>query len=147
MIWIGIKSMLGFHQSTNNAVQLISNKHILLEEYQAQETRMAYLNRDPAHPFFRALKNHGTTYIYHDSFIRNQVSKVAADESHKLDRTIIHNMPVYLISDPSLEISTLSQSRPNAHLIAEANGVEAVDNLNLAIAFHLHWFGITLYKV
>lgn len=144
MIWIGIKSMLGFHQSTNDAVQLVSNKHILMEEYQAQETRMAYLNRDTAHPFFRALKNQGITYIYHDSFIRNQVSKVAADESHELDRSIMHNMPVYLTSDPSLEISTLSQNQPIAHLMAEENGVESVHDLNLAIAFHLQWFGITL---
>ena len=147
MIWIGIKSLLGLHQSTHDAVQLVSNKHILLEEYQAQETRRAYLNRDSAHPFYRALKDHGTTYIYHDSFIRDQVSKLAADESHNLDRTIIHNMPVYLTSDPSLEISTLSQSRPIAHLMAEANGVEAVDDLNQAIALHLHWFGITLRSI
>jgi hypothetical protein len=144
MIWIGIKSLLGFHQSTHDAVQLVSNKHILLEEYQAQEICVAYLKRDVAHPFYLALKNHGTTYIYNGSFIRNRVSKVAADESHKLDRAIIHNMPVYLTSDPSLEISTLSQSRPIAHLMTEENGVESVDDLNQAIAFHLQWFGITL---
>jgi hypothetical protein len=144
MIWIGIKSLLGFHQSTHDAVQLVSNKHILLEEYQAQEICMAYLKRDVAHPFYLALKNHGTTYIYNCSFIRNRVSKDAADKSHKLDRAIIHNMPVYLTSNASLEISTLSQSRQIAHLMIEEKGAESIDDLNQAIAFHLHWFGITL---
>lgn len=144
MIWIGIKSLLGFHQSTHDAVQLVSNKHILLEEYQAQETHKVYLKRDLAHPFYRALKDNGTTYVYNGSFIRNHVSKVAADESHKLDKAIIHNMPVYLTSDSSLEISTLSQSRPIAQLITEENGAQSVHDLNQAIAFHLQWFGITL---
>jgi hypothetical protein len=144
MIWIGIKRLLGFHQSTHDAVQLVSNKHILLEEYQAQEIRMAYLRKDLAHPFFRALKNNGTTHVYDDSFIRNIVSKIAADESHKLDRSIIHNMPAYLTSDPKIEISTLSQSRPITHVMIEEKGAASVDDLNHAIAFHLQWFGITL---
>jgi hypothetical protein len=144
MIWIGIKSLLGFNQSTNDAVQLVSNKHILMEEYQAQEIRMAYQKKDRSHPFYIALKNSETTYDYNDSFIRNQVSKIAAEESHILDRSIIHNMPEYLTSDPKLEISHLNQTNPISMIMRHEKGTEAVNDLNQAIAFHLHWFGITL---
>lgn len=53
-------------------------------------------------------------------------------------------MPEYLTSDPKLEISHLDQTIPISFIMLEEKGDESVDDLNQAIAFHLHWFGITL---
>jgi hypothetical protein len=39
MIWINLKAILGFPKSRGNAVQLVSNKHTVYEEFQVQSSQ------------------------------------------------------------------------------------------------------------
>ncbi len=134
MIWINLKAMLGFTKGRDHAVQLVSNKHTVIEEYQQQEMSRAYLAGETEHPFFEALQNPGEIPVYQFRLIRDHISHRAVDRSRHFDQTIKNNMPAYMVSDPEVEVIDLQELANITSLVRQQKGANAIQQLNGLIA-------------
>ncbi|WP_293137145.1 hypothetical protein [Moritella sp.] len=54
-LWTNAKDMMGFPQAKIDAIQLLSNRHLVLEAFQAIITKQAYENNDFSSALFKAL--------------------------------------------------------------------------------------------
>lgn len=144
MLWINFKSMLGFPKSQKHAVQLVSNKHTIIEDYQSLELRAAYLEGNREHPFFKALVNPQPHIPYSIEFLENTASKGAANAAKLFDKTILKNMPQHMVADPEVEVAGLAERHRIHMLVREENGQQAADALNEVIAKRLQAFSMTI---
>lgn len=134
MLWINIKAMLGFPRSFNNAVILLSNRHIVYELFQWKVLRAAHVQGDKNHPFLTALNNPVELIPYNDGFARD----IAARESYRLarrsDRLLRRNIPAYLVSDPKHEITGSSELDNLLDIVMDAKGEQAMVEMTRMIA-------------
>ncbi len=131
LLWINLKATLGFPNALRNAIQLVSNKHTVIEAYQKQELIRASWNQKTDHPFIIALQEDVKPQTYSDSFIRDVVSKQAVKDARLFDRTIKKYFPRHMVKDPSVEVIDLPELNNVAEIIqSEGDEVrEAVNNV------------------
>jgi len=103
MIWINLKAMLGFPRSRDNAVQLVSNRHAVYEQFQYLVLRKAFEEGNVNHPFLKALATPTDMIAYAMDFPRQVVAKEAFEMGRKTSRGMRRNFPEKLISDPTFE--------------------------------------------
>jgi hypothetical protein len=144
LLWINLKATLGFKSARNNAIQLVSNKHTVIEAYQGQELRRAYSENINDHPFFIALQSDNETPAFSHSFIRERVSKNAVDDSRNFDKTIKQNFPPNMVVDPSVEVAELPELSNLISLIQKEGGVQSTDEINNVIARRLRDYTMTI---
>lgn len=144
MIWINLKAMLGWKQSKTDAVQLVSNKHTVLEEFQWEELRKALTENDLQHPFLRALRQPDEIIPYSDLFIYDVVSKKAADQSISCNDALLKFVPQRFVSDPSIEVGDLPEMDHLVEVIRSEKGEAAVNGLNEAIAERMRSFSMAM---
>ena len=101
MIWINLKAMLGFTESRDNAVQLVSNRHTVMEEFQSLMLRKAYNERDKNHPFMLALADPIDMMPYNDDFAREVVASESWQKGEIIDAVMERFLPEKFIFDPS----------------------------------------------
>jgi hypothetical protein len=142
MIWINLKAMLGFTKSRDNAVQLVSNRHTVYEEFQVQVLRAAHQQQDWDHPFIQALKNPKEHIPFSEDFIVEISSKEAVSKSVFIDKALEKYMPYSLVSDPNVEANDAPETKRIVEVMREEKGQEAVDQMTLAIAERLESFSM-----
>ncbi len=137
MLWINLKAMLGFPRSRDNAVQLVSNRHSVLEEFQRQVLRTAYVDNGMDSPLIRALKDPIPLVEYHPMFPREVVARESADRAKHLDRLLMEWMPREMVSNPRVEVPGSADLDRIVELAQAERGAEAVPKINgfLAEAF------------
>ena len=134
MLWINLKAILGFPQSRDNAVQLVSNKHAVYEEFQVQVLRMAHVQNNWQHPFIHALMNPKDLIPFSGDFIVEVAARESVARSGPVDRALKKYMPAHMVSDPSVEVSDLPELNSIAQLVEAEMGKEAYDQLVEVIA-------------
>jgi len=134
MIWINLKAMLGFTQSRDNAVQLVSNRHTVMEEFQSLMLKKAYDKKDNNHPLMLALANPIDMVPYRDDFAREVVAAESWKKGEIIDAVIEKYLPEKLISDPSFEASGSAELGKIIELTQEHKGIEGLDKMTAAIA-------------
>ena len=134
MIWTNIKAIFGFSKSKDNAVQLVSNRHSVLEEYQWQVLRAAYNDGNMDHPLINALKSPIERIDYTDNFPRNIVAKESASRAKKTDKILEKWMPAILVSDPSFETPGSPELEQILVLTKEEKGKEAFTQMDEMLA-------------
>ncbi|KAF0129063.1 MAG: hypothetical protein FD155_2738 [Bacteroidetes bacterium] len=144
MIWINIKAMLGWKQSRTDAIQLVSNKHTVFEEFQWQELRKAHVNQDMNHPFMIALTNPYPAIAYTDRFIYDVLSKESAAKSIDCNKALLEFIPFRLVQDPAIEANETSEIKKIVEVVRQEKGNEAVTGLNLVIAERMRAFGMAM---
>jgi hypothetical protein len=110
LMWISVKSMIGAPKAQENATQLVSNRHTVLEEFQLQVLRKALIDNNPSHPFLLALKNPVTTVPFSYDFLINVATRQSASQAEAVDKVLKKNMPSRLVSDPAVEASDLPET-------------------------------------
>jgi hypothetical protein len=144
MIWTNIKAMAGFPKSKDNAVQLVSNRHAVLEQFQLLALREAYLDNSDDHPLLAALKNPPDTVSYHTLFPREIVAKEAAERADHVDRILETRMPDQLVSDPKFKTPGSPElDRLIAEVLSE-KGQKAVDDMTQVLADLLQSYSMHL---
>jgi len=143
MIWINLKAMLGFPKSKDNAVQLVSNKHTVLEQYQWLTLREAY-NDYNNNILIKALKEGKTIIPYSDDFTRNVVSKESVDRSKKVDKALKTYCPPLLVKDPEFEANNSAELNNLIQEIKNYKGEEAINQLNNLLAEMLRTYSMSL---
>jgi hypothetical protein len=134
MIWTNIKAMLGFPRSKDNAVQLVSNRHSVLEDFQWFVLRQAYDDNNEDHPLFAALQNPIEMVEYYPNFPREVAAKESANKAKRIDKSLKKWMPKKLVSDPTFEAPGSPEIKRIIELTREEKGDEAVDEMTKVIA-------------
>ena len=142
MIWKNLKAIIGFKKSRDRAVQLVSNRHTVFEEFQWQLTRNAYLEGDVNHPFLEALRNPVDMISYSDEFVRNVATKQSVDKSKTTDRNLARYMPKKLVKDANFEVSGTEELEKVIELTIAEKGEESVEKMTETIADLLRLFSM-----
>lgn len=129
-LWINTIDMLGFHQAKENAVQLVSNRHLAFEKVGQIALRNAYLNTRQDHPVIKTLQS-APDYIppYNDWLARDVIAKKAYDKAAETDRIIVDCIPARFVSDPKFEFGTSEDQFRIVEIIQADKGRTAVDTL------------------
>ena len=146
MLWVNFKAVLGFTRSRDEAIQLSSNRHIVLEAYQRQEMERAWHRQDHQHPLFRALRDPYPVVPFTREFVRKEASKRAAREAESLDRLLAGVMPGEMVNDPAVEVTHLASLDRVAEQL-HSQDPEAAAKLNDAIAERFRDYSMVLRSV
>jgi len=143
MIWINLKAIIGFPKSKNDAVQLVSNKHSVLEQFQWLAMREAFNNYD-TNPLIEALRAAPPITPYSDDFARNVVSQISVDRSRKVDKALKTYCPPLLVKDPSFEASKSKELDNLMEQINSYSGATGVEQLNALLTEMLRTYSMSL---
>jgi hypothetical protein len=138
MLWINAADMLGFPRAKNEAINLVTNRHWVIEAYQFERMRKAYERADFNDALLRALRD--TTgdsqhRVYTDASARDLVSAEAAAAADELDRVLESSFPAQYTSDASrvlgnsaerLDMDAVAQQAPAAQQAALEQQVAAM---------------------
>ena len=129
MLWINTLSMIGISGPVDDAVRLVSNRHIGIEHYVREVFEATEGQAD--HPFRAALGNTELDPRYgsfDDSTIRHTVTAEAAGRANGLDRALERNVPKLLVSDPDY---IMDETEPDVNVYERvlAEGPEGITAL------------------
>lgn len=137
-IWTNAKDMMGFPQAKIDAIQLLSNRHLVLEEFQAIITKQAYENNDFSSALFKALTQETAVLEYTDNTFVEVFAKNSYDKSAKLADYLERWVPEQLVSDPSFEVDGSKEIKMIVQMIREQHGEAGITNMtNLLAEFML----------
>jgi hypothetical protein len=140
MIWINIKAMLGWPEARKNAIQIVSNKHTVLEEFQVQSMRKAYEEKNSSFPLFQALAEPTRTVSFSYSFLIGVASRESADNAKAVNKALKKDIPALLVSDPLVEANERPETKNILQYMTESKGGEAVSDLTRVVAIQMHQF-------
>jgi len=137
-IWTNAKDMMGFPQAKVDAIQLLSNRHLVLEEFQEIITKQAYENNDFSSALFKALTQETAVLEYTDNTFVEVFAKNSYDKSDKLADYLESWVPEKLVSDPSFEVDGSKEIKMIVQMIREQHGEEGIVKMtNLLAEFML----------
>jgi len=142
MMWTNLKAIIGFPKAKDNAVQLVSNRHTVFEEFEVQSVRQALRENNVNHPFLAALVNPVPPVPFSEDFFRNVATKESAASGKSIDRILKKQVPRLLVSDPTVEANDLPETDRIVAFIAEEKGQAAVDEITAAIAVRMQFFSM-----
>jgi hypothetical protein len=129
MIWINIKSMLGFGQAKIDAIERISSRHTAIEQYHFSVLQGAYREKKLDHPFITSVKMAGKDATYpkfDDTYLVDILAKESYDISDRIDTLI--------------EDSNLLKGFSDGNALPEANK-KSLAELDSAIVQHMQSVG------
>jgi len=130
MIWINMKAMIGLPRSKNNAVQIVSNRHSVLEQYQWILIKEAYKNDFYNQQIVKALKNPIDHVDFSVEFPRDVAALESVNRSKKVDKNLKKWMPKKLVSDPKFETPGSPELQNLVELARAEKGDEAIEGMN-----------------
>lgn len=142
MLWINAKAIMGASKARDNAVQIVSNRHTVFEEFQVQVLRKAHQGNDTEHPFLVALQNPVPIAPFSHDFLINVAAYESADKSKEVDKALKKNMPHRMVSNPTIEVSDLPEMPRLTEVVLEEKGDDAVRSLTVVIAERMRSFSM-----
>ena len=139
-LWLGVLSTLGIKDPQADAIQLVSNRHTALEEFQQLTMNRNYLNHDETAPMLRALHAPAEVMPYEFENIIDVFAKNSAQQAAQTDEIISANMPAYMVSDSEVEYSELAERQQLLTLIEQQHGQQGIDKLTQKISDLLSLF-------
>ncbi len=129
VLWINVLAMAGFPGAKNDAVQILSNRHIVLERFQQEIFQRAYRQSSPSFPIFKILKSPANIPAYKDSFPREKLARKSNAMAAELNDIITNSAPHKFISDPKFEFGKYKEAGQIIENIKKSKGQEGVDSL------------------
>lgn len=129
MLWINALAMLGKPQAKDDAVQLVSNRHLVFETY--VHDRMV---SGSAAGLAQSLSWSGSDATYgrwHDGYIRSQVTVESTGRSRAVDSLLVRWMPTNLVSNPSFNFTGKEEGVDVVKDVAARGdlGIQALDGM------------------
>ncbi|TSA18599.1 MAG: hypothetical protein D4R74_00875 [Betaproteobacteria bacterium] len=104
MLWINTIDLLGWHEAKKQAITLVSNRHLSLENYQYQRMRKAFARGDAEDALIHAAKDVSAD-AGRAAFANGAVRDIVTRESNGLaaatDRVLEQSLPAKYVSDPA----------------------------------------------
>ena len=121
MLWINTLDLLGWHEPKQQAITLVSNRHLALENYQYHRMRNAYVRGDAGDALMRALEDTSTD-AGRASFADDTPRQVISRESNALagatDAVLERSLPPKYVSDPKYVVG---ETEPGLDVYAIVN--------------------------
>jgi hypothetical protein len=126
LLWINTVDLLGWHQPKKDAITLVSNRHLALENYAYHRLRDAYIRHHADDALIRALADTSTDAgrtAFTDRTAREVISKQANALAAATDRVLEQSLPPKYVSDqnyvlgetePDLDLYALLEQSPQA---------------------------------
>jgi len=142
MISMNILDMLGRSRMKDEAIQIVSNRHLAIEMLERQILENAYLDTSQEHFQFEMLTKEVVAPHYVDMIPRSIIAKKSFAEAKRLDQIIATNFPGILVSDPSVEFDTRPEKDEILKLLQGAENNLALDNLEQELNLILSSFSV-----
>ncbi len=104
MVWIATKKMVGFPRSQNENLNIVSNRHCVIERFQRSVMRDNTMHPGGNSPVFAALQNTSMDKEYgkyNDQYPRKVVAKESNGRAKRLARRMEAHMPDKMMNDPT----------------------------------------------
>ena len=117
MLWINTLYLAGWRTPREDAVTLVTNRHLALENYQLHRVRRAYLRREMNDAALQALRDtrRDGTAAYTDASPRESITAQSSAFADALDALLAANLPHKYTSDPAY---VLGETEPGVDLLA-----------------------------
>ncbi len=142
MISMNVLDMLGRSRMKDEAIQLVSNRHMAIELLERQLLERAYLEQDMEYLHFQTLSSKGAIPHYMDLIPREIITKKAYSRANRLDKIIAKNFPQQLVSDPNYELGKFPQKYELLEVLNSSDNPEVLQNLELELNDILTEFSI-----
>jgi len=133
-LWTNAKDMMGYPQAKIDAIQLLSNRHLVLEEFQEIITRKAYEDNDFSNALFKALTKQTSVVEYTDKTFVEVFAKNSYDKSDKLADYLERWVPELLVSDPNFEVDGSKEIDMIVEMIRNQHGEEGITKMTNLLA-------------
>lgn len=108
-IWVGLLSMLGLPDAQQEAVQLVSNRHTVLEDFQSVVMTRAYEEHNQEHPTILALTVEQPVSAYEEDHVIHKFAKASIDKADDVGDMLIASFPYEYVQDPQVEYSNVAK--------------------------------------
>lgn len=122
-------------------VQLVSNRHGVLESYQYQRVREALAAGDAGHPLLVAATGAAPLPTWTDGTFVDELCATSVAAGVALDRALVGHVPSRYVSDPTFEWTGSGEERSIVARIRAEGGDAALDALDAALVPQLQRFG------
>ncbi len=109
LLWKSFLNTVGFTSPQVDAVQLLSNRHLALEEFQKRLMHAKLSAGATTHPVFLAAIDVSADAQYggyDDRYIRDVVTREAHGRARALDAIIAESMPEQMVHDPAYDFDS-----------------------------------------
>jgi hypothetical protein len=118
LLWINTVDLLGWHQPKKDAITLVSNRHLALENYAYHRLRAAYIHHDAGGALIRALEDSSADAglaAFSAKTAREVISRQSNALAAATDRVLEQSLPPKYVSDPDY---ILGETEPELDLYA-----------------------------
>lgn len=133
-LWTNMKDVAGFPQGKNDAIQLLSNRHMVIEKYQEVITKDAYKRNDFSSPIFTALETVGDVPEYDENTFVEVFANKSGDKADELAECLETWVPEKLVNDPSFELSGTEEADNIVPMIRAEFGEEGINAMSSMLA-------------
>jgi len=116
LLWINTLDLLGAHEPKKQAITLVSNRHLSLENYQYRRMRNAYARHDAGDALVRAVKDTSADAgraPFADAAARDVISRESSALAAATDSVLERSLPPKYVSDPAY---VLGETEPDLDL-------------------------------
>ncbi|TVR81395.1 MAG: hypothetical protein EA409_06780 [Saprospirales bacterium] len=134
MIMTQLNAWRGNEGGMKDIIQLVSNRHTVLEAYQWLELKSAHERGLSDHDFLQAFSEEVEVPDFTLDFARKTASRAAYLNAQNLDKALRMAMPELLVDDPGIEVRFKSELREVDRLALQHAGAAKIEYLNREIA-------------
>jgi len=125
---------------TGELVQVVSNRHGVIESYQYQRLTRALEARQWSAPLLKAISDHpDTTAFEYESFVM-ALTADSVEAAADFDAAIERNVPSHYVSDPTFEWTGSGFEQAIVERVADEQGEPAIAELDAAVTLQLARF-------
>lgn len=141
-IWVGLLSTLGFPQAQQDAVQLVSNRHTVLEDFQSVVMTKAYEANNLQHPMISALTVEQSISPYAESDVIDKFARASMDKADYVGEILMASFPREYVQDETVEYSNLDALDTLEQTVHQHAGEDGFNQLEATISGLLSDFSI-----
>ncbi len=142
LIFVDILDMIGISSTKQNVIQLITNKHMSLENYESNLVKTEFQNVSSNGIMLTALsdlKNDARYPVYSESYPRNIIAYESHEFANQIDDTLINTFPEKYVLDPNY-IFYETETNVNLYELSKHNNI-STDKINTDISTLLRALG------
>jgi hypothetical protein len=127
MLWINGLDIAGFPGAKNDAINLVTNRHIVVENYQLRRVNGATEKQQRDDPLLAALRDttrDAELRVYTEAATRAVVSAESAASADALDAQLARSFPARYVDDPAQPLGNEADLLDMAQIAREARPAE-----------------------
>lgn len=104
LLWVGALAALGHHRLESELLELVTNRHLALEDYQGRRLQSALSDRHPDDQVLKALSNmskDGRYGPFSPQYVWDVLTAESASRADATDATLRQWVPARMVEDPS----------------------------------------------